>query len=146
MKHTIIIAMILMFVSKSITTQAQTKEEITSVEHSIQANGKYALLVKNAKHYKAAILTGKELKVNHPKIDFQIVICGELVKELANDTALQQSTNEATSKGLKIIACGLSIKQLSVDKTLLPKSVAITQNGLIYLFGLEEKGYKTITL
>ena len=48
--------------------------------------------------------------------------------------------------GLKILICGLSIEQFKVDKNLLPKETPVTENGLIYMFGLQENGYKAIVL
>jgi len=144
MKKYIILIAILFFGINS--TLAQTETEISNIENTIVKKGKYALLVKKAQHLKAAILTGNDFKNRSEKIDFQIVVCGQLVKEITKDQELQQLITKATANGLKILACGLSIKQLSVDKEELPKSMAITQNGLIYMFGLQEKGYKTITL
>lgn len=126
---------------------AQTSEEIQKTEQSIRKNGKYALLVMKAPHLKAAVKTGIEFKTKSRKIDFQIVACGALVKEIAYDKELQSLIkNAVTRQGLKILVCGLSIEQFKVDKTLLPKETPVTENGLIYMFGLQENGYNSIIL
>lgn len=126
---------------------AQTAENIQKTEQSIRKNGKYALLVMKAQHLKAAIQTGIEFKSKSQKIDFQIITCGELVKEISLDGELQNLIkNAVTQNGLKILVCGLSIKQFKVDKTLLPNETPTTENGLIYMFGLQEQGYKTVIL
>lgn len=126
---------------------AQTAENIQKTEQSIRKNGKYALLVMKAQHLKAAIQTGIEFKSKSQKIDFQIITCGELVKEISLDGELQNLIkNGVTQNGLKILVCGLSIKQFKVDKTLLPNETSPTENGLIYMFGLQEQGYKTVIL
>lgn len=126
---------------------AQTAENIQKTEQSIRKNGKYALLVMKAQHLKAAIQTGIEFKSKSQKIDFQIITCGELVKEISLDGELQNLIkNGVTQNGLKILVCGLSIKQFKVDKTLLPNETPPTENGLIYMFGLQEQGYKTVIL
>lgn len=126
---------------------AQTAENIQKTEQSIRKNGKYALLVMKAQHLKAAIQTGIEFKSKSQKIDFQIITCGELVKEISHDGELQNLIkNGVTQNGLKILVCGLSIKQFKVDKTLLPNETPPTENGLIYMFGLQEQGYKTVIL
>ena len=125
---------------------AQSVKEIQTVENAVKNDGKYALLVRTLQHLKAAVITGDALKRKSDKIDFRIVVCGELVKELSNNDSLKKMVNEASGRGLKILACGLSVKRLAVDKSRLPESVSITENGLIYLFGLEESGFKTIAL
>ena len=126
---------------------AQTAESIQKTEHSIRKNGKYALMVMKAQHLKTAVNTGIEFKANSKKIDFQIIACGELVKEISQDAALQSIIkNAVTQHGLKVLVCGLSVEQFKVDKTLLPKETPVTKNGLIYMFGLQEKNYKSIIL
>lgn len=126
---------------------AQTVESIQKTENSINKRGKYALLVMKPQHLKAAIQTGIEFKTKSKKIKFQIIICGELVKEVSQNPDLQNQIKEVVNKHqLKILICGLSIKQFKVDKKLLPKETPITENGLIYTFGLQENGYKTIVL
>ena len=127
--------------------QAQTAESIQKTEQSIRKNGKYALIVMKALHLKTAVNTGIEFKAKSEKIDFQIIVCGELVKEISQDAALQSLIkNAVTQHGLKVLVCGLSVEQLKVDKTLLPNEIKITRNGLIYMFGLQEKNYKSIVL
>lgn len=127
--------------------QAQTAESIQKTEQSIRKNGKYALIVMKALHLKTAVNTGIEFKAKSEKIDFQIIVCGELVKEISQDAALQSLIkNAVTQHGLKVLVCGLSVEQLKVDKTLLPNEIKITRNGLIYMFGLQEKKYKSIVL
>lgn len=146
MKSFIIILLALMtFGSKSL--HAQTIQSIQKTEQSIRKNGKYALLVMKVQHLKAAIQTGIELKNKSQKLDFQIVTCGELVKQISLDKELQKLIIDAVKHhGLKILVCGLSITQFKVDKTLLPKETLATENGLIYMFGLQEQGYKTVIL
>lgn len=127
--------------------RAQTAADIQKTEQAIQQDGKYALLVMKVQHLKAAILTGEDFKKRSPETDFQIVACGELVKQIAEDDALKKLVKEAVStNGIKILVCGLSLQQFSVDAALLPAETPVTQNGLIYMFGLQESGYKTITL
>lgn len=126
---------------------AQTPESIQETEQAIGKNGKYAMLVMNAQHLKAAVSTGVEFKTFSKKIDFQIIACGELVKEISLDQELQSMIkNAVTRHGLKVLVCGLSIEQFKVDKSLLPNETPVTKNGLIYMFGLQEKNYKSIIL
>jgi len=128
-------------------SNAQTAEAIRETEQAIRKDGKYAMLVMKAQHLKAGIKTGIAFKSESEKIDFQIVACGMLVKEISEDAELQELIqNSVSDHGLKILVCGLSIQQFGVDKTLLPDETPITDNGLIYMFGLQELGYRSITL
>ena len=131
----------------AINLNAQTAESVQKTEQSIRNNGKYAIMVMKAQHLKTAVNTGIQFKTFSKKIDFQIIVCGELVKEISQDVALQSVIkNAVTQHGLKVLACGLSIEQLKVDKSLLPSEIKVTRNGLIYMFGLQEKNYKSIVL
>lgn len=142
-----LIAMLVLMTLGTVNLNAQTVESIQKTEQSIRKNGKYALLVMKAQHLKAAIQTGIELKTQNPGIDFQILSCGELVKEISLDQELQSLVKKAVNQhGLKILVCGLSITQFKVDKSLLPIETPTTENGLIYMFGLQEQGYMTIIL
>jgi intracellular sulfur oxidation DsrE/DsrF family protein len=147
MKSYISIFMLYMLLGATTNIHAQTAGEIHKTEQAIKQDGKYALLVMKPQHLKAGILSGENFKMRNKGIDFQIVLCGEVVKELLQDKSLQKLVvNTVKNHGLKILVCGLSLQQLGIDKSLLPVETPVTDNGLIYFFGLEEQGYKTIAL
>lgn len=147
MKKYITALLFISFVMGTTNISAQTAKEINQVEQSIKNNGKYVLLVMNPKHLKVAIMTGERFKDKSKKIDFQIVTCGEVVKEIFTNEELKKTVMEAVQKyGLKIVVCGLTVKQLNIDKTLLPTETPIVNNGIVYAFGLEELGYKSISI
>lgn len=128
-------------------SHAQTEAAVNTTEQSIKAEGKYGILVMKAQHLKAAIKTGKTFKAKSASIDFHILSCGPLVKEISTSPELQSLIKSAVNEyGLSILVCGLSIEQFDVDTTLLPLETPITQNGLIYMFGLQEQGFKTLIL
>ncbi|MBE9601554.1 hypothetical protein [Pedobacter sp. MC2016-24] len=104
-------------------------------------------MVNGVQSLKAKILTGKELNTKSKQIDVQIVVCGDFVKEIIKEKVLQDLVVDAVKKTrLKILVCGLSVEQSRIDKTLLPIQIPVTTNGLFYIFGLQELGYKTIAL
>ncbi|RBA29177.1 hypothetical protein [Flavobacterium tibetense] len=147
MKKYIIILTISSFLWFIPKATAQTKQEIKKTEQAIKKKGKYALLVRNVEHLKAAIQTGMEFKTRSNKIDFQIVICRKVIQEITSNNKLQSQIQLAINqKQFKILACGLSLKKLDINPTLLPSEMKSTTNGLTYIFGLQELGYKTITL
>lgn len=142
-----IILMLALLPFGAATLHAQSAESIHNTEQAIHNKGKYAMLVMKSQHLKVAIKTGIELKDKSGEIDFQIITCGELVKQISQDKELQDLIKYAVNQhGLKILVCGLSVEQLKVDKSLLLAETPLTANGLLYVFGLLEEGYKTITL
>ena len=110
-------------------------------------NGKYAMMVMNVQHFKAAMITGNAFYKKSPKVKFQIIACGNLVKEIAENPELKKEVAKvAQIPGHQVVICGLSIRQLNVDSAKLPKEAVITDNALLYSFGLQEMGYKMLIL
>ncbi len=128
------------------TLLAQDKPTVTQVEHAIQSNGKYALMVMTQQHLKAALLTGTDFLNTSSAIDFQIVVCGAIVKEISTNDALKAEINQHVEKGLSVLICGLTLQNLKLDASSMPEKAGITQNGITYFFGLQEMGYKTLSL
>lgn len=126
---------------------AQSAANIPVTENSIHKKGKYAMLVMKSQHLVAGIKTGIDLKSRSQKIDFQLLVCGELVNDITLNEDLQNLISDAVRlHSIKILVCGLSIKQFNVKQSLLPKEMTLSDNGLIYMFGLQEQGFKTIIL
>ncbi|MCH7400040.1 hypothetical protein MM236_18745 [Belliella sp. DSM 107340] len=147
MKHYIKITLIVFAFTLTFKVQAQNSDSLQKNEQSINKRGDYAMMVMKVQHLKAAIQTAKELKEKIPNIDFQIVTCGELVKDIAKDKILQNFIIQTQSDmGLKIIICRLSIKQLNINKSQISPEIPQVENGLTYMFGLQEQGYNTIIL
>lgn len=122
-------------------------DQITTTEDSIKSDGRYAVLVSTSQHLNAAVTTGRQFKSKSPNIDFQVVTCGQVVKDIATDPGVKDAARRAVADNdLTILACGMSIRQLGVDPAELPPETPVTENGLTYLFGLQEQGYKSIAL
>lgn len=105
----------------------------------------YALLVRNFNHLRAAVKTVVMITADNPNAvnKFEVVICGRNITNINEYTSL---VNRAQNKGITLTACGMSMNKFSMDKSDLPKDVGVVENGLIRIFELQDKGYKTITL
>ncbi len=119
---------------------------VPAAERTIKNDGKYALLVQNAKHFMVSVMTGEEYRTQSEKIDFEIILIGAVVKDLAENTELKPFITKAEQSGIKIVVCEFAMNQLAIKKSQYPSSVQTTPNGFTYLFGLQESGFKTITL
>ena len=147
MKKYIVLTTMVIFMLGTQFLQAQTLPTVQNIESSLKKNGKYAMMVMNVQHFKAALITGNALYNKSPRIKFQLIACGNLVKEIAENPELQKEVYKVSQiPGHQVVICGLSIRQLNVDTTKLPKEVVITENALLYSFGLQEMGYKMLIL
>ena len=93
-----------------------------------------------------SVMTGEEYKTKSSNIQFEIVLIGEVVKDLAEKEDLKHFIQKAEKAGIKIVVCEFAMEKLGVKKSQYQPSILTTPNGFTYLFGLQELGFKTITL
>ena len=144
-KQIIIIALFLLGITLFNDVKAQNLTT-SQVENAIKKDGKYALLVQNSKHFMVSVMTGEEYKTKNTGIQFEIVLIGEVVKDLAEKEDLKPFIEKAQKTGVKIVVCEFAMNKLGVKKSQYQPSILTTPNGFTYLFGLQELGFKTITL
>lgn len=114
-KQIIIIAIFLLGITLFHDVKAQSLTT-SQVENAIKKNGKYALLVQNSKHFMVSVMTGEEYKVKSPKIQFEIVLIGDVVKDLAENPELKPFIEKAQKTGVKIVVCEFAMNKLGVKK------------------------------
>jgi intracellular sulfur oxidation DsrE/DsrF family protein len=108
----------------------------------------YIVLTKNVAQLQPIILTAKALKqedvANFGK--FEVIICGKQIVDITSPEKMGDFVSKANAAGVQIIACGFSLNKFKVDKTRVPKEIITVENGILYNFQLQKKGYKSITL
>lgn len=119
---------------------------VSAIENSIKEDGKYAILVANARHFQVAVMTGEALKTDHPVLDFEIVLIGSVVKDVATDESLQSFIRSSEKAKVRIVVCELAMNHLGMKQSDYHAYISFTPNGFTYIFGLQESGFKTITL
>jgi|SRR5690554_2742237 len=119
---------------------------MSAIEQSVKEDGRYAILVANARHFQAAVMTGEALKASHPLLDFEIVLIGPVVKDLAIDESLKPFVKSSEQAGIRIVVCELAMNHLGMKSADYDSYISFTPNGFTYIFGLQESGFKTITL
>lgn len=144
-KHLVIIALFLVALTTFSTVNAQ-QMSVQQIENSTKKKGKYAILVQNSKHFMASVNTGERYKATSEKIRFEIVLIGEVVKDLAEKDELKPFVEKAEKSGVRIVVCEFAMDKLGVKKSDYHPSILTTPNGFTYLFGLQENGFKTIQL
>ena len=138
MKKSILIftALIMLF---SVGSQAQN--------HNPEKNN-YVVLTKKIPQLKPILITVEELQKEdgHHFGDFQIIVCGKTVKGLTNKNQMQGFVQQAKKLGISLMACGFSLNKFGVDPKQIPSEMDIVENGILYNFQLQKKGYTSIEL
>lgn len=139
MKKLFYSSMLIMFVLFTPNTQAQTQPlEKTD----------YVVLTRQVSQLKPIILAAQELAKQdaHHFGDFQIVVCGKAVQDLTDEEMMKGFILQAEQAKLTINACGFSLRKFGVDRDKLHQSFNIVENGMLYNFELQKKGYLSIEL
>ncbi len=131
-------------ITQTVNAQAHSIEEVNQA--GLQKDGKYGIMVDNGQYLMASIATGEMYKEQSNAIQFEVVLIGAVVKELAEDKNLLPFVARAEKSGVRIVVCKFAMDKLGVKEGDLPKSVEITGNGFTYYYGLQELGFRTIAL
>ncbi|MBJ7880191.1 DsrE family protein [Gelidibacter salicanalis] len=135
------------FVGSVMYTPATAQSlSVSAIENSVKKDGKYAILVSNARYFEAAVRTGEGLKAKSPEMDFEVVLVGPVVKDLATDESLKSSIKTSEASGIRIVVCEAAMNHFKLKQTDYDATITFTPDGFVYMFGLQESGYKTITL
>lgn len=136
----------LLVASTAYTSINAQSMSVSDVEKSIKQEGKYAILAPNARYFQAAVNSGKNLKAKNPEIEFEIVLISAVTKDLATDKSLIPLIELSEKMGIRIVVCEFAMNHFEVKKSDYHHSIKTTPDGFAYIFGLQELGFKTITL
>lgn len=116
-------------------------------DHHPEKNN-YVVLTKKIPQLQPILITAEELKKEDGNNfgDFQVIVCGQTVKGLTNKEELKKYFDRAKKAGVSINACGFSLKKFDVDPEKIPSEMEIVENGILYDFQLQKKGYYSIEL
>jgi len=133
----LIFAAFLMLFSANIKAQSQDTEL-----------NNYVVLTKKIDQLQPILITAEELKKEdgHHFGDFQVIVCGQTVTGLTDKEEMKKFTSRAEEAGVKLIACGFSLKKFGVDPENIPSEMKIVDNGILYNFQLQKKGYYSLGL
>ncbi|MFD2519189.1 sulfur reduction protein DsrE [Salinimicrobium flavum] len=151
MKKTLLLSIALLLTIFSTNAQTHSEKEHSEKEHSEKEHSEkinYVVLTRQVPQLKPILLAAEELAKQDGKNfgDFQVVVCGKTVQELTNEEAMKVFLEQAEEAGVTINACGFSLKKFGVDKTKLHPNIKVADNGILYNFELQKKGYLSIEL
>ena len=139
MKTVILSSLALIFTLFTNPLQAQ--------DHGHELNN-YVVLTKKVDQLKPIILTAQSLKEEDGEHfgDFQAIVCGQDISLLKDKEKMKDFISQAEEAGVKLIACGFSMKKFGVDAKDIPAEFEIVENGILYDFQLQKKGYYSLGL
>ncbi|MCX2839215.1 sulfur reduction protein DsrE [Salinimicrobium sp. MT39] len=139
MKKIFYSSILIMFALFTVNTQAQTQPS---------ENTNYVVLTRKVPQLKPILLAAQELakQDGHHFGDFQVVVCGKAVQNLTNEEMMKDFISQAGQANVTINACGFSLKKFGVDREKLHQSLNVVENGILYNFELQKKGYLSIEL
>ena len=146
MKNNFLITLLVFVGSVLLTPATAQSASVATVENAVKKTGKYAILVPNAKYFQAAVMTGQTLKAKNPKLEFQIVLISAVAKDLAADESLKPFIEMSEKAGIRLVVCEFAMNHFEVKKSDYHSSIFTTPDGFAYMFGLQEMGFKTISL
>ena len=108
----------------------------------------YVVLTKKVPQLQPILLTAETIKAEEGDTfgDFQVIICGGEIGDITDDEKISGFIKKAEEAGVHITACGFSLNKFKVDKKKIPKGIKIVENGILYNFQLQKKGYKSLSL
>ena len=108
----------------------------------------YVVLTKKVPQLQPILLTAKNLKEEDASQfgDFKVIICGKMIGDITDPEKINGFIQQAEKLGVELVACGFSLNKFKVDKNKVPKQMKIVENGILYNFQLQKKGYKSISL
>ncbi len=127
------------------TTTAQS----TTASAAAETNGKkYAVLISQPNHLKAAVNTAETItkESRYQRKSFVVMACGKSVEAFVKGSNLAGEFEKGKAAGITYRVCGMSLKQFNIDAGSLVDGVEVIPNGLTYMFDLQEQGYTTVEL
>ena len=134
------------FLSSIVLLLAMITNPVSAQVQEGQQN--YVVLTKKIPQLQPIFLTAETLAQedgnNFGK--FEVIICGQTVKELTDKEMMQEYINKAKEHNVELIACGFSLNKFGVDRKDISPELRVVDNGILYNLQLQKKGYTSISL
>lgn len=120
----------------------------TTVSAQNDATYNYVVLTKKVPQLQPILITAEKLQEEDGAQygEFHVVICGQGIGEITDPEKINKFIARANQLGVKLIACGFSLNKFKVDRAAVPKELEIVENGILYNFQLQKKGFISLGL
>ncbi|PTX43627.1 hypothetical protein C8P64_2157 [Christiangramia gaetbulicola] len=108
----------------------------------------YVVLTKKLPQLKPILLTAEKLKEKDGDRfgEFQVIICGKTIEDITKPEKIDKFRTISDKIGVQLVACGFSLNKFEVDIEKVPSDIKIVENGILYNFELQKKGYLSLGL
>ncbi|MBO2545345.1 MULTISPECIES: sulfur reduction protein DsrE [Flavobacteriaceae] len=108
----------------------------------------YVVLTKKVPQLQPILITAENLKKEDGEHfgKFEVIICGKEIGDITDPAQMEEFIARAENLGVELVACGFSLNKFKVNKEEVPKEMKIVENGILYNFQLQKKGYKSLSL
>ena len=117
-------------------------------EMHISHHQDYVVLTKKIPQLQPILLTAEALRkedgAHHG--NFEVIICGSEIGDITDQKKMTGFIQMAEKAGVQLVACGFSLDKFKVDISKIPQEIKIVENGILYNFQLQKKGYKSLSL
>lgn len=137
----ILISSLLIIISLLVTSKL-------NAQNTTMDKTNYVVLTKNVQQLQPIILTAQALKKEQGNLfgDFKVIICGKGIGDITDPEKMKDFVEKAGKSGVELVACGFSLNKFKTDKTKIPTGIKTVENGILYNFQLQNKGYKSLSL
>ncbi|THD66604.1 sulfur reduction protein DsrE [Robertkochia marina] len=108
----------------------------------------YVVLTKKVPQLQPILITAEKLKEEDGENfgAFEVIICGQEIGDITDPAKIDAFIEKAEALGVRLIACGFSLNKFKVDRNAVPEKMEIVENGILYNFQLQKKGYHSLGL
>ena len=108
----------------------------------------YVVLTKKIPQLQPILITAEKLREEDGSDfgAFEVIICGQEIGGITDPAAMDTFIEKAEALGVKLIACGFSLNKFKVDRNAVPEQMEVVENGILYNFQLQKKGYMSLGL
>lgn len=108
----------------------------------------YVVLTKKVPQLQPILITAEKLKEEDGENfgAFEVIICGQEIGDITDPDKIDTFIERAEALGVRLIACGFSLNKFKVDRSEVPKKMGVVENGILYNFQLQKKGYHSLGL
>lgn len=108
----------------------------------------YFVLTRKIEQLKPIALAAKKLKLEDGNSygEFHVVICGKAVEQLVDKSLMNSYLDLLLKNEIKVFACGFSLQKFNVKEEELPIGINVKENGILYAFHVQKKGFLSVSL
>lgn len=125
--------------------QAQEKPGKNTSDYEYnEKSTKFAVMVPDVLHFKAGVETAERMHLKENGYVFEMVMIGELAKEIVENKDLIPYLDRAIKAGMNFSICEYALDLMEIDKSKVDKRIEIVPHGWLRMFELKDKGYNTL--